>query len=221
MEQCIAKVGPVVYSVHGDDHTLPATQHTTAGGRGGQNTNGAFKNNKEAFFCNTVESTSGIVNASLSPQNTAGRRTRREVRQRAERAERAEPRLERCGRFITSLESHSTPMTSSSSSNTASEILGRIENDAVFRGFLEVGFDPAAFASKIVRADVGKAHASAAGTAGAAAGEGGIATPVLQLQQGGHGVGCSSSTGGGGGGGLMASAESVSSQAEITLDVSF
>lgn len=92
--------------------------------------------------------------------------------------------------------------------STASEILGRIENDAVFQGFLESGFDPAAFASKIVRADVGKANASA----GAAGGAG--ATPVLQLQQGGDGVGRSN------GGGVVASAESVSSQAEMTLEVS-
>lgn len=88
----------------------------------------------------------------------------------------------------------------------ASEILGRIENDAVFQGFLESGFDPAAFASKIVRADVGKANASAAGGAGS--------SPVLLLQQGGDGVGSSN------GGGMVASAESVSSQAEITLEVS-
>eukprot|EP00752_Nemacystus_decipiens_P008545 g7632.t1 len=88
--------------------------------------------------------------------------------------------------------------------STASEILGRIENDAVFQGFLESGFDPAAFASKIVRADVGKANASAAGGAGA--------SQVLQLQQGGDGVGSSN------GGGVVASAESVSSQAEITLE---
>ena len=91
--------------------------------------------------------------------------------------------------------------------STASEILGRIENDAVFQGFLESGFDPAAFASKIVRADVGKANASAAG--------GAVSSPVLQLQQGGDGVGSSN------GGGVVASAESVSSQAEITLEVSF
>lgn len=93
--------------------------------------------------------------------------------------------------------------------STASEILGRIENDAVFQGFLESGFDPAAFASKIVRADVGRAtaNASAAGGAGAA--------PVLQLQQGVDGVGSSK------GGGMVASAESVSSQAEITLEVRF
>lgn len=91
--------------------------------------------------------------------------------------------------------------------STASEILGRIENDAVFQGFLDSGFDPAAFASKIVRADVGKANASAA-----AGGAGG--SPVLQLQQGGDGVGSSN------GGGVVASAESVSSQAEITLEVS-
>lgn len=89
----------------------------------------------------------------------------------------------------------------------ASEILGRIENDAVLQGFLESGFDPAAFASKIVRADVGKANASAAGGAGS--------SPVLLLlQQGGDGVGSSN------GGGMVASAESVSSQAEITLEVS-
>lgn len=119
------------------------------------------------------------------------------------------------------------PMTS-----TASEILGRVENDAVFRGFLEAGFDPAAFASKIVRADVGKAHANAANAgagAGAAAaavagGGGAVGAPVLHLQQGGHGVGGGSSSAGGGGGGsggagVVASAESVSSQAEITLDV--
>lgn len=94
-------------------------------------------------------------------------------------------------------------------SSTASEILGRIENDAVFSGFLEAGFDPASFASKIVRADVGRA--AAGGAAGAAAVG---ATPVLQLQQGGDGLGSSSN-----GGGAAASAESVSSQAEITLDV--
>lgn len=91
--------------------------------------------------------------------------------------------------------------------SSASEILERIENDDVFKGFLESGFDPAGFASKIVRADVGKATA-----AGAAAGAG--AAPVLQLQQGGDGVGSSN------GGGAVVSAESVSSQAEITLDVS-
>lgn len=89
---------------------------------------------------------------------------------------------------------------------SASEILGRIENDAVFAGFLEAGFDPAQFASKIVRADVGKATTSAA--AGAV---GSGAAPVLQLQEGGDGIG--------GGVGVVASAESVSSQAEITLDV--
>lgn len=97
--------------------------------------------------------------------------------------------------------------------STASEILGRIENDAVFQGFLESGFDPAAFASKIVRADVGKANANA--SASATAGGAG-ASPVLQLQQGGDGVGSSSN-----GVGVVASAESVSSQAEITLEVSF
>lgn len=98
-------------------------------------------------------------------------------------------------------------------SSTASEILGRIENDAVFSGFLEPGFDPASFASKIVRADVGRAAAAAgAGAATAAAAVG--ATPVLQLQQGGDGLGSSSNGGGG-----VASAESVSSQAEMTLDV--
>ncbi|CAM9423221.1 unnamed protein product [Ectocarpus sp. 4 AP-2014] len=97
-------------------------------------------------------------------------------------------------------------------SSTASEILGRIENDAVFSGFLESGFDPASFASKIVRADVGRAAAAAgAGAATAAAAVG--ATPVLQLQQGVDGLGSSSNGGGG-----AASAESVSSQAEITLD---
>lgn len=84
--------------------------------------------------------------------------------------------------------------------STASEILGRIEDDPVFRGFLEAGFDPAAFASKIVKADVGKtaAHtpvlASPAGDA-VATGERVASAPVV-------------------------SAESVSSQAEITLDVS-
>lgn len=98
-------------------------------------------------------------------------------------------------------------------SSTASEILGRIENDAVFSGFLEAGFDPASFASKIVRADVGRAAAAAGGAATATAAVG--ATPVLQLQQGGDGLGSSSNGGGGG----AASAESVSSQAEITLDV--
>ncbi|CAN0522578.1 unnamed protein product, partial [Ectocarpus sp. 12 AP-2014] len=99
-------------------------------------------------------------------------------------------------------------------SSTASEILGRIENDAVFSGFLEPGFDPASFASKIVRADVGRAAAAAgAGAATAAAAAAVGATPVLQLQQGGDGLGSSSNGGGG-----AASAESVSSQAEITLD---
>ncbi|CAM9578142.1 unnamed protein product, partial [Ectocarpus sp. 12 AP-2014] len=102
--------------------------------------------------------------------------------------------------------------TTMAGSSTASEILGRIENDAVFSGFLEPGFDPASFASKIVRADVGRAAAAAgAGAATAAAAVG--ATPVLQLQQGGDGLGSSSNGGGG-----AASAESVSSQAEITLD---
>lgn len=90
--------------------------------------------------------------------------------------------------------------------STASEILGRIEDDDVFRGFLEAGFDPAAFASKIVKADVGKA--------------GGAVAPVLlqgeRTALPGAGVG----VGGGDQRGLVTSAESVSSQAEITLDVS-
>ncbi|CAM9980618.1 unnamed protein product [Ectocarpus sp. 6 AP-2014] len=98
-------------------------------------------------------------------------------------------------------------------SSTASEILGRIENDAVFSGFLEPGFDPASFASKIVRADVGRAAAAAGAGAATAAATAVGATPVLQLQQGGDGLGNSSNGGGG-----AASAESVSSQAEITLD---
>lgn len=96
---------------------------------------------------------------------------------------------------------------------SASEILGRIENDAVFAGFLEAGFDPAQFASKIVRADVGKANAAVGGSGGAHG-----AAPVLQLQEGGDGIGSGS---GGGGVGVVTSAESVSSQAEITLDVRF
>lgn len=90
--------------------------------------------------------------------------------------------------------------------STASEILGRIEDDPVFKGFLEAGFDPAAFASKIVKADVGKATGSAA--------------PVLLQEEG------AVLSSGGGAAALdqrlaSASAESVSSQAEITLDVSF
>ncbi|CAM9898112.1 unnamed protein product [Scytosiphon promiscuus] len=90
---------------------------------------------------------------------------------------------------------------------SASEILGRIENDAVFAGFLEAGFDPAQFASKIVRADVGKSSAPGSGAP--------VASPVLQLQEGGDGIGSGS---GGAGMGVVTSAESVSSQAEITLD---
>lgn len=90
--------------------------------------------------------------------------------------------------------------------STASEILGHIEDDPVFQGFLEAGFDPAAFASKIVKADV--MNVAKAPTAAAH-------TPVLL--PGGSG-------GGGGSGGVtsvpVVSAESVSSQAEITLDVS-
>ena len=93
--------------------------------------------------------------------------------------------------------------------STAAEILGRIEDDPVFRGFLEPGFDPAAFASKIVRADVGKAG----GGAGAAA-----------LLQGEEKALSGATTGVALGGGdqrgvVVVSAESVSSQAEITLDV--
>lgn len=92
--------------------------------------------------------------------------------------------------------------------STASEILGRIEDDPVFRGFLEPGFDPAAFASKIVRADVGKAG----GGAGAAV-----------LLQGEEKVLPGATAGALGGGDqrgvAVVSAESVSSQAEITLDV--
>lgn len=90
--------------------------------------------------------------------------------------------------------------------STASEILGRIEDDTVFKGFLEAGFDPAAFASKIVKADVGNATGSTA--------------PVLLQEEG------AVLSSGGGPAALdqrlaSASAESVSSQAEITLDVSF
>lgn len=89
--------------------------------------------------------------------------------------------------------------------STASEILGRIEDDPVFRGFLEPGFDPAAFASKIVRADVGKA------------GGGPGASVLLQGEE-------KALPGGALGGGdqrgfAVVSAESVSSQAETTLDV--
>lgn len=98
--------------------------------------------------------------------------------------------------------------------SAATEILGRIEEDPVFRGFLEPGFDPAAFASNIVKADVGKA---------------GVGPPMLQLQGGGAvlsgggvngGDGVSGGSGSGAAGGMVASAETVSSQAEITLDVS-
>lgn len=96
--------------------------------------------------------------------------------------------------------------------STASEILGRIEDDPVFRGFLETGFDPAAFASKIVKADVGKSAQQASSH-----------TPVLQQAGGGNGALFSSVSGTIGVervGAPLASAESVSSQAEITLDVS-
>ena len=91
--------------------------------------------------------------------------------------------------------------------SSASEILGRIEDDPVFRGFLEAGFDPAAFASKIVKADVGKAASANGGPVllqveGAALPSGaGAATAIDQRM-------------------AVVSAESVSSQAEITLDVS-
>lgn len=99
--------------------------------------------------------------------------------------------------------------------STASEILGRIEDDPVFRGFLESGFDPAAFASKIVKADVGKAAA----VGGAGIGASGSTTTVL-IDRGANVV--QALPGGGGGSGELpgVSAESVSSQAEITLDVS-
>lgn len=89
--------------------------------------------------------------------------------------------------------------------SAASEILDRIEDDSVFKGFLEPGFDPAAFASRIVKADVGKA--------------GGAAPSVLLQGDGaaltapGVGVGVGNQQV------VMPSAESVSSQAEITLDV--
>lgn len=90
--------------------------------------------------------------------------------------------------------------------STASEILGRVEDDPMFKGFLEAGFDPAAFASKIVKADVGKATGSAAPVLlqeeGAVLSSGGAAAALDQRM-------------------ASASAESVSSQAEITLDVSF
>lgn len=92
--------------------------------------------------------------------------------------------------------------------STASEILGRIEDDPVFRGFLEPSFDPAAFASKIVRADVGKAS----GGAGAAV--------LLQGEEKAlPGTTAGALGGGDQRGSAVVSAESVSSQAEITLDV--
>lgn len=98
--------------------------------------------------------------------------------------------------------------------STASQILERIEDDPVFRGFLESGFDPAAFASKIVKADVGKA--AAMGVAGI-----GASGSTVLIDRGAT-VAQALPGGGGGGGGLPAvSAESVSSQAEITLDVSW
>lgn len=96
--------------------------------------------------------------------------------------------------------------------STASQILGRIEDDPVFRGFLESGFDPAAFASKIVKADVGKAVAMGGAGIGASG-----STVLID-----RGATVAQALPGGGGGGLPAvSAESVSSQAEITLDVSW
>lgn len=97
--------------------------------------------------------------------------------------------------------------------STASEILGRIEDDPVFRGFLEPAFDATGFASKIVSADVSRGQA-ARGTGvggnsggGEGSGSGGVAS-VMQ----GEGLAAGER--------VTVSAESVSSQAEITLDVS-
>lgn len=91
--------------------------------------------------------------------------------------------------------------------SAASEILLRIEDDPVFRGFLESGFDPAAFASTIVKADVGNAAIAAAASAAPGAG------PVAAVSLKGDGVGASDHRS------VVTSAESVSSQAEVTLDV--
>lgn len=94
--------------------------------------------------------------------------------------------------------------------SSAAEIISRIEDDPVFKGFLEPEFDATGFASKIVSADVSK-QAQLGGDSGVINGtvhgtssitthtEGIIASVVDR----------------------KASAETVSSQAEITLDVSY
>lgn len=92
---------------------------------------------------------------------------------------------------------------------TASEILGNIEDDPVFKGFLEPAFDATGFASKIVSADVGRqAQLGSGGKSNGSTLDGG-SDPIAQKEGLITGVGD-----------RPVSAETVSSQAEITLDVS-
>ncbi|CAN0322998.1 unnamed protein product, partial [Discosporangium mesarthrocarpum] len=111
----------------------------------------------------------------------------------------------------------------------APELLCRIKEDPIFRDFTDRGFDPAAFASKVVASDVSSKVGSAAMPLNPVLGPANNDAGSKEATGIGVGVVGGDRLGGGGGlGGLGSlgpssheigsSAESVSSQAEITLE---